>query len=125
MNANDLMFNEEREKMEKMLDEKDNLLRETQEKIQELKQEKESLSERITELTTEVMKANESQRKVKAELIETTKNCEDQLVSFNSKQLEYEKEISALKRLAENLQAQVSEKEGMLTTLQVSLSTNS
>ena len=108
-----------------MVEEKDNHLQETQEKIRESKKEKESLFERITELTTEVMKANESQKKVKEELIETTKNCEDQLMSFNSKQLEYEKEISALKRLTEDLQAQVSEKEGMLKTLQVSLTTNS
>lgn len=75
-------------------------------------------------LTSEVVEPNEKRRKVKAELIENTKICEDQLIRLNSKQLESKKEISALKRLTDDLRAQVSEKEGMIMMLQVSLSTN-
>ena len=101
--------------------------------LHELEREKEELSKRITELTTEIMKGNEIKGKIEAELSETAKKSAEyqkkcsgifnQVMSLNAKQLEPAEETSTLKRLTDNLRAQVSEKEAMIVMIrdQVSL----
>ena len=101
--------------------------------LHELEREKEELSKRITELTTEIMKGNKIKGKIEAELSETAKKSAEyqkkcagffnQVMSLNAKQLESAEEISTLKRLTDNLRAQVSEKEAMIVMIrdQVSL----
>ena len=133
MDASAAISNEEREKLLKIIEEKDNILQEAQEKLQELERKNEDLSKRITELTTEVMKGNEIKGKIEAELSETAKKSAEyqkkcagffnQVMSLNAKQLEAEEEISTLKRSYENLRALVSEKEAMIVMIrdQVSL----
>ena len=133
MDASAAISNEEREKLLKIIEEKDNILQEAREKLQELERKNEDLSKRITELTTEVMKGNEIKGKIEAELSETAKKSAEyqkkcagffnQVMSLNAKQLEAEEEISTLKRSYENLRALVSEKEAMIVMIrdQVSL----
>ena len=133
MDASAAISNEEREKLLKIIEEKDNILQEAREKLQELERKNEDLSKRITELTTEVMKGNEIKGKIEAELSETAKKSAEyqkkcagffnQVMSLNVKQLEAEEEISTLKRSYENLRALVSEKEAMIVMIrdQVSL----
>ena len=92
----------------------------------------ENSSKRIAELSTEVAKTNEGKQKLQSELSETAKRCADfqkrcvsyfnQVVSLNSKQQEYEEEISSLKRSCENLRAQVAEKEAMMIMMRDSAS---
>ena len=117
-------FNEERENLLKMVEEKEKLTQEMQEKLQELEREKENLSKRVTELTTESVKYNENRAKIEAELSDVAKKSAEyqkkcagffnQVMSLNAKQLEAEEEIASLKRSTESQRAQVSEKEAMI-----------
>ena len=129
MKGNAAIFNEEQKVLVQKVEEK---LQQTQEKLQELEIKNEGLCKQKKELETEVMKEKEIKGKIEAELIETTKKfaeCEkkcaglyNQVTNLNSKQLQAEEEISTLKRLNENLCAQVSEKDGTIAVMREQVS---
>ena len=92
--------------------------------VEDLKEIVKGLEKRVSELTTEIAKANDSKVKLELELSETSKKCADfeekcsglfdQAIHLNVKVLEYEDEIKWWKWTAENLSAQVAEKEAMM-----------
>ena len=116
----------------KSIKEKEELLSGKEKEVEELKELVKGLEKRVSELTTEIAKASDSKVKLELELSETAKRCADfqkkcagffnQVVSLNAKQLESEEEISSLKRTAENLRAQVAEKEAMMVMMRDSVS---
>ena len=126
------VWNEERERLLKRLDEMEKVNLELSTKVEKLVAENENKSKQVQELMNELEKANDIKAKLESELSESAKKCSDfqtkcngffkQVLSLNRKQQDSEEEISELKQSIENFRAQVAEKEAMMTMMRDNVS---
>ena len=73
----------------------------------------------------ELTEANENNAKAEYELREAEKLCDkllNQVVHLNSKQREFEEEISSLKQTCDNLRTKVTKKDALIVTMRNSVS---